>query len=283
MPTFMPVSVLLLVLLGALLHASWNLLVKVGRNTHVAIANVFIFSGGLAAVVLPFLPAPAPESWRYLGASVVVELVYGVLLATAYRTGDLSHTYPLMRGTPPLLVALGSFALVGERLPRMGWIGVTLISGGVLLLIFDARFRGRSAAATCFALLTAFVIASYTIIDGIGVRASGHAVAYAFWNFFLTGVPWLIWTGVRGRVDRWAELRRQLPAGIVGGACSLASYAIALWAMTRAPVAAVAAIRETSIVFGVALGVLVLHERVTWICALAVIAVTLGVYAIRAG
>jgi drug/metabolite transporter (DMT)-like permease len=93
----------------------------------------------------------------------------------------------------------------------------------------------------------------------------------------------LIWTGVRGRVDRWAELRRQLPAGIVGGACSLASYAIALWAMTRAPVAAVAAIRETSIVFGVALGVLVLHERVTWICALAVIAVTLGVYAMRAG
>ncbi len=279
----MPVSVLAVVLFGALLHASWNLLVKVGRNTHVATANVFIFAGALAAVALPFLPAPAPESWRYLGASVVAELGYGVLLAMAYRTGDLSHTYPLMRGTPPLLVALGSATLVGERLTGLGWIGVAMISGGILLLIFDARFRGRSAAATRLALLTAFVIASYTLIDGIGVRASGHAVAYAFWNFFLTGVPWLIWAGVRGRVDRWTELRRQLPAGIVGGACSLASYAIALWAMTRAPVAAVAAIRETSIVFGVALGALVLHERVTWICALAVIAVTLGVYVVRAG
>jgi drug/metabolite transporter (DMT)-like permease len=172
---------------------------------------------------------------------------------------------------------------VGERLSGLGWIAVWLISGGILLLIFDARFRGRSTGAMWFALLTALVIASYTIIDGIGVRASGHAVGYAFWNFFLTGMPWLIWTGVSGRVDRWAELRRQLPAGIVGGACSLASYSIALWAMTRAPVAAVAAVRETSIVFGVALGVLVLHERVTWIRALAVIAVTLGVYVMRTG
>lgn len=205
------------------------------------------------------------------------------MLATSYRAGDLSHTYPLMRGSAPLLVAFGSFALVGERLSELGWTGVSFISGGILLLIFDAHFRGRSAAATRFALLTAFVIASYTTVDGVGVRVSGHAIAYAFWNFFLTGVPWLIWTGVRGRVDRWAELRRQLPGGIVGGACSLASYAIALWAMTRAPVAAVAAIRETSIVFGMALGALVLHERVTWIRALAGIAVTLGVCVMRAG
>jgi drug/metabolite transporter (DMT)-like permease len=279
----MPVNVLLAVLFGAFLHASWNLLVKVGRNTHVAIANVFIFAGGLAAVALPFLPAPAPASWPYLGASVVAELIYGVLLASAYRAGDLSHTYPLMRGSVPLLVAFGSLALVGERLSELGWIGVSLISGGILLLIFDAHFRGRSASATWFALLTALVIATYTTIDGIGVRSSGHAVAYAFWNFFLTGVPWLIWTGVRGREVRWTELRHQLPSGMVGGVCSLASYAIALWAMTRASVAGVAAVRETSIVFGVALGGLVLHEKVTWIRALAVIAVALGVYVMRLG
>lgn len=279
----MPVSVLLVVLFGALLHASWNLLVKVGRDTHVVTAHIFIGAGVLAAGALPFLPAPAPASWPYLAASVVAELIYGLLLATAYRTGDLSHTFPLMRGTAPLLVAIGSFALVGERLSGLGWTGVSLISGGILLLIFDAHFRGRSAAATRFALLTAFVIALYTTIDGVGVRVSGHPIAYAFWDFFLTGVPWLIWTGVHGRVNRWAELRRQLPGGIMGGACSLASYAIALWAMTRAPVAAVAAIRETSIVFGMALGALVLHERVTRIGALAAIAVTLGVCLIRAG
>jgi drug/metabolite transporter (DMT)-like permease len=282
-PTVMPVSVLLFVLFGALLHSSWNLLLKLGRNTHVAAANVFIGAGALAAVALPFLPAPAPASWPYLAVSAVAQLIYGMLLATAYRTGDLSHTYPLMRGTAPLLVAFGSFALVGERLSGLGWIGVSLISGGILMLIFDARFRGQSAAATRFALLTAFTIAAYTTIDGAGVRVSGHAIAYAFWSIFLTGVPWLIWMGVRGRVDRWAQLRRQLPGGIVGGACSIASYAIALWAMTRAPVAAVAAIRETSIVFGMALGALVLHERVTWIRALAALAVTLGVCVMRTG
>jgi drug/metabolite transporter (DMT)-like permease len=244
---------------------------------------VFIGSGVLAAVGLPFLPLPARASWPYLAVSVVAELIYGVLLATAYRAGDLSHTYPLMRGTAPMLVAFGSFALVSERLSGLGWTGVSLISGGILLLIFDAHFRGRSAAATRFALLTAFVIAWYTIVDGVGVRLSGHSVAYAFWDFFLTGVPWLIWTGLRGRADRWAELRRQLPLGIVGGACSLGSYAIALWAMTRAPVAAVAAVRETSIVFGMVLGAIVLRERVTWIRALAAIAVTLGVCVMRAG
>jgi len=279
----MPVSVLLVVLLGALLHASWNLLVKLGQNTNVAAANVFIGAGGLAAVALPFLPAPAPASWPYLAASVAVELIYGMLLAKAYRIGDLGHAYPLMRGTAPMLVAFGSFALVGERLSRPGWIGVSLISGGIVLLIFDARLRGRSAVATRFALLTAIVIATYTTIDGVGVRLSGHAIAYALWNMLLTGVPWLIWTAAHGRVDRWKELRRELPGGIVGGACSLASYAIALWAMTRAPVAAVAAIRETSIVFGMALGALVLHERVTWIRALAAIAVTIGVCVIRVG
>src|ERR1700683_1219181 len=222
----MPVNVLLVVLLGALLPASWNLLVKLGRNTHVATANVFIGSGALAAVTLPFLPFPAPASWPYLAVSVAAELIYGILLAAAYRAGDLSHAYPLMRGTAPMLVAVGSFALVSERLSGLGWMGVSLISGGILLLIFDAHFRGLSATATRFALLTAFVIATYTTVDGVGVRVSGHAVAYAFWNFFLTGVPWLTWTALRGRADRWAQLRLQLPFGILGGACSLGSYAI---------------------------------------------------------
>jgi drug/metabolite transporter (DMT)-like permease len=279
----MPVNVLLVVLLGALLHASWNLLVKLGRNTHVATANVFIGSGALAAVALPFLPFPAPASWPYLAVSVAAELIYGVLLATAYRAGDLSHSYPLMRGTAPMLVAFGSVAFIGERLSGLGWAGVSLISGGILLLIFDAHFRGRSAVATRFALLTAFVIASYTTVDGVGVRLSGHAIAYAFWDFFLSGVPWLIWTALRGGAQRWVQLRRQLPFGLVGGACSLGSYAIALWAMTRAPVAAVAAVRETSIVFGMALSALVLREQVTWIRALAALAVTLGVCMMRAG
>ena len=279
----MRASVLLLVLCGALLHASWNLLVKLGRNTRFATANVFIASGALAALALPFLPVPAPASWPCLIASVSAQLIYSVLLAAAYRTGDLSHAYPLMRGTAPLLVAFGSLTLMRERLSGLGWIGVSLISGGILLLIFDARFRTRSTSVTRFALLAAFVIASYTTIDGVGVRMSGHAIAYALWSVFLTAVPLLIWTVVCSRAVRWQELRQQLPGGLASGACALASYSIALWAMTHAPVAAVAAVRETSIVFGMALGALVLHERVSWMRALAAAGVTLGICAIRAG
>ena len=276
----MTVNVLLVVLLGALLHASWNLLVKAGRDKHVAAAAVYIGAGILSGLALPFLPRPSVASWPYLAVSTTIEVLYGVLLVAAYRVGDLSHAYPLMRGTAPLLVAIGSATLIGEQLSRGVWAGVALVSGGVLSMIWDARSRGHSAAATQLALLNACVIAAYTTIDGLGVRVSGAPVAYSLWLSLLVGLPWLIWVVVR-RECRWAEVRRQLPAVALGGACSVASYTLALWAMTRAPVAAVAAVRESAIVFGAVLGALVLHERLTWTRALASVAIALGVWVIR--
>ena len=274
-------GVLLAVLLGALLHASWNLLVKARHDTHVAAAGVYIGAGILSGLALPFLAAPAPASWPYLAASTGVEVLYGVLLAAAYRVGDLSHAYPLMRGTAPLLVAIGSGALIGEPLSVAAFAGVALVSAGVLSMIFDARARGHSAAATRLALLNACVIAAYTTIDGLGVRVSGAPVTYSLWLSVLVGLPWLAWVAAR-RSYRWAEVRAQLPAVALGGVCSVGSYTLALWAMTRAPVAAVAAVRETSIVFGAALGALVLRERVTWVRGLAALAIAAGVWVIRA-
>jgi drug/metabolite transporter (DMT)-like permease len=274
-------GVLSLVLLGALLHASWNLLVKSGRDTRSATAGVYISAGLLAALALPFLPAPQPASWPYIAASTAIEVIYGVLLAAAYRVGDLGHAYPLMRGSAPLLVAIGSGALIGEQLSRGVWIGVALVSGGILSMFFDARLRGQSAAATRLALLNGFMIAAYTTIDGLGVRVSGNPVAFSLWLFLLVALPWLIWAAARSRAPRWEKLRRQLPSAVLGGACSLASYTLALWAMTRAPVAAVAAVRETSILFGTALGVLILHERITRARVLAVVAIAVGVWAIH--
>jgi drug/metabolite transporter (DMT)-like permease len=278
----MTASVLLAVLLGAFLHASWNLLVKAGRDTRVATAGVYISAGLLAGLALPFLPAPASASWPYIAASTVIEVVYGILLAAAYRVGDLSHAYPLMRGTAPVLVAIGSVPLIGEQLSGRVWIGVALVSCGILSMIFDARLRGHSATATRLALLNAFVIAAYTTIDGLGVRISGQPIAFSLWLFLLVALPWLIWATVRSRTPRWANVRRQIPSAALGGACSLGSYTLALWAMTRAPVAAVAAVRETSIVFGTVLGAIVLRERVTRVRALAVVAIALGVWVIRA-
>lgn len=276
----MSLGVLLLVLLGALLHASWNLLVKASGDKQAATALVYITSGVLSGLALPFLPHPAPSSWPYLAASTVTELLYGLILAAAYRVGDLSHAYPLMRGTAPLLVALAGTFIVGEHLSRNVWIGVGLLSGAIFFLIFDARNRNQSGAATALAILNAFIIATYTVIDGVGGRRSGAPVAYSLWLFLFIGVPWVAIACVRYRGRRAETLRAQLLPGIVGGACSLASYTVALWAMTRAPIAAVAAVRETSIVFGMVLGASVLRERVTWVRALSVVVIAVSVWVI---
>jgi drug/metabolite transporter (DMT)-like permease len=210
-----------------------------------------------------------------------VEVVYGALLAAAYRTGDLSHAYPLMRGTAPLLVAVVSGVLIGDHLSATVWIGVVLVSGGVLGTIFDVHREGHPGSATRLALLNAVVIATYTVIDGIGVRRSGHPFAFGLWLFALLGLPWFIWSLIRGLHTRrgW---RQQIAFGAVGGCCSVASYTLALWAMTRSPVAAVVAVRETSILFGTLFGALLLRERVTWVRALGAISITGGVLVIRA-
>jgi drug/metabolite transporter (DMT)-like permease len=278
----MSVGVLLVVLLGALLHACWNLLVKSGRNKQLSTALVYLVSGILAGLALPFLPRPAPASWPYLAASTGTELLYGVVLAAAYRAGDLSHAYPLMRGTAPLLVAIGSSLLVGEYPARPVFIGIAVMSGAIMSLIFEARAQRQSAAASALAILNAFLIATYTVIDGVGSRESGHPVAYSLWLSLFIAVPWLVWVSVRYRAQRWRALRAELALGAIGGACSLASYTVALWAMTRAPIAAVAAVRESSIVFGTVLGALILRERVSGVRALAVVAIALGVWIIGA-
>ncbi len=276
----MSFSVLLVVLAGALLHASWNLLIKTGSDTRRMTAWVYSGAGVLAAAALPFLPPLSGAAWPYLAASAGVEVLYGVLLAAAYQIGDLSLAYPLMRGTAPLLVALGSGVFVGEHLSPSVWLGVLLVSGGILLMMSDARPHGHAGAATRLALLNALIIATYTMIDGLGVRASGQALTYGAWIFLLTGIPWFIWA-------LWRDGPRLPLRGLAiaggGGACSLLSYTAALWAMTRAPVAAVAAVRETAIVFATALGVLVLHERVSLARLAAVLAIVIGVWRIRSG
>jgi drug/metabolite transporter (DMT)-like permease len=275
----MTVGVLLIVLAGALMHASWNLIVKRAGDTRIATAGVYIAAGALSALVLPFIPPPAPASWPYLAVATATEVLYGVLLAAAYRAGDLSHAYPIMRGTAPLLVALGSGLFIGDHLRPATWIGVALVSLGIFSMVIDARSRGHSGTATRLALLNAVVIATYTTVDGLGVRISGQPAAYSLWLFMMVGIPWLIW--VLSLAARRAALMQRLSYVSVGGLCSVGSYGLALWAMTRAPVAAVAAVRETSIVFGTVLGAIVLKERITAGRALAACAILLGVWVIQ--
>ncbi|HZB61118.1 MAG TPA: DMT family transporter [Microvirga sp.] len=277
----MPNDALLAVLLGALLHASWNAAIKSGRDKFLDTVLVAGGAGVIAAAGLPFLPLPAPESIPYLLMSSVLQLIYFLLVAAAYRTGDMSYAYPLMRGTAVLLVASASSLLIGEHLTARAWIGILSISAGVLALTLLYRRSAPSLAPTAFALGNAAIIASYTLVDGVGARLSGQSVAYTLWLSLLTAVPLLAWTAWNRPAALAGYFKIRWMVGLGGGFCTLASYGLALWAMTRAPVATTAALRETSILFGMLISAGFLKERVGLPRMAAGIVIALGAAALR--
>jgi phosphonate utilization associated putative membrane protein len=278
------------VLFGALLHAAWNALVKSGRDKALDTALIHVMGCAAGAGLLLAAGPPRAQALPWLAASLVVHLGYYFALAGAYRHGDLGLTYPIMRGGGPLLVALALFAsggaIIGESITLATWLGVAGISGGVLLVgMSPSAPGGNHRRALQFALLNACIIATYTIIDGIGVRASGNALQYVALLFMLDGLPYFALVmhrrGRDGRRAAWAHMRRRWPLALLGTCASLGSYGIALWAMTRAPLAAVAALRETSVLFAVLLGTVLLKERFGPRRAAGTICIVGGVMALR--
>jgi drug/metabolite transporter (DMT)-like permease len=278
----MPPDVMLAVLLGALLHASWNALIR--GSTDRTLDTVMVVAGAavIAAVALPFTPTPSAASWPYLIASGLIHVVYFMLVALSYRHGELSFAYPIMRGSAPVVSAIAAALLLAESPSTGGWLGVLLISGGVMLLAGDSwrsgAFQGRAAI---FALATAASIVVYTLVDGVGARLSGHAAAYTGWVFVLTAVPLVMIFLVRDGASTRAYCRNHWRRGLFGGVCTLGAYGLALWAMTRAPIALVAALRETSVIFGALLAVLLLGERLSRTRWAAIAIVTAGAIAIK--
>ena len=258
----MATTVFAAVLLGAALHATWNAIVKGGSDKPMTTVLVVAASGLVALAVLPFLPLPARASWPFLLASAAVQLLYLALVAGAYAATDMSRAYPLMRGLAPAFVAIAGAGFLGGRLAPLAWAGVALISTGVFAMTF-AGSGEPSRKGTLLALSNAAVIAAYTLIDGAGVRRSGAPVAYATWLFLLNALPLVAWALLARRRRLLASAARNWRLGLVGGIGNLGSYGLALWAMAHAPVALVAALRETSILFGMALAALFLRERVT--------------------
>ena len=270
------------VLLGAALHASWNVLVKSGSDPFLDTVLVTTCLAAAMAIVLVFLPVPQEGSWRCLIASVLIHVAYFGLLVLAYRGGDLSLVYPIMRGTAPAFTALLATALLNEWPSRGGWTGVFLVSGGVLLLAADApRSKGVRLAPVVFALLNAGVIVGYTLVDGVGARLSGNAFSYTGWMLLLTGVlVFVIALAFRGR-QVTGHVLSQWKKGTLGGGCTFASYSLALWAMTHAPIAPVAALRETSIIFSAILAVIFLKERISPLRYVSISIVSLGAIVIK--
>ncbi len=247
-------------MVAALLHASWNAIVKSAPDKFLTTVLVTGFAAALAIAVLPLLQQPARASWPFAAASAVLQVVYFVLVARTYQVADLSQTYPIMRGTAPLLVATFSAITASEVLSRTAWLGVLTLCCGIFSMA--AGSAGRDRKGVYLALLNAVVIATYTLVDGWGVRRSGAPAAYTLYVFMLTGVPLALWAAVRQRRAVTGYARRYWPQGIAGALGTTASYGLALWAMTLAPVAIIAALRETAILFATLIAWLVLKERI---------------------
>lgn len=276
-------TIVLVVLCGAMLHASWNAVVKSAGDKFLNAVVVMTISMVMAALVLPFMQQPLPQSWPYLVTSAVLQAVYVALIAKAYGGGDMSVAYPLMRGTAPLLVSLVSLPLIGEALPPLRWAGVGLVSFGVLVMAFDSLRVAKAGGATVrTALINACFIAAYTVTDGIGVRKSGAPIAYTLWIFVLHALPLLIWALITARLALIAQFRARWRAGLFGGFATIGSYGSALWAMSQnVPVAAVAALRETSILFAAALSFFLFKEALGRYRIAGIVVILAGVALIR--
>jgi drug/metabolite transporter (DMT)-like permease len=273
---------MLAVLLGALLHSTWNAMIRSSSDRTLDMALVVTGAAVITGCLLPFSSLPATASWPYLIASGVIHVVYFTLVALSYRHGELSFDYPIMRGSAPVLSAIAAALLLAEWPGVRGWVGVLLICCGVMLIAADSWRNGQlNRQATLFALATAGTIVIYTLVDGVGARLSGNAAVYTGWVFVLTAVPLLaLFSAVHGRRTT-TYLQRHWKRGLLGGACTLGSYALSLWGMTKAPIALVAALRETSVVFGAVIAVTLLHEPISRNRWLAIIVVVAGAIAIK--
>ncbi len=255
----MSLFVIAIILAAALLHAVWNAIVKTAGDRTTTLGLVAFGHVIPASFMVVLLPAPSAESFPYILMSTVVHFGYYFMLGRAYQHGDLSVVYPIARGIVPALVSLWAYLLVGEVLPLQAWIGIALIGLGIQLSSWASLRQGVGRAALGFALGTGLCISIYSVVDGIGVRLSGNTLGYwawgAFLHLFIAG-----FIGIRRR-----RVLTQLPAkvwvtGLLGGFVSMLAYGLVLYAKNFAPLGAVSALRETSVIFAALIGFVLLGE-----------------------
>jgi drug/metabolite transporter (DMT)-like permease len=252
------VSVTLAVLAAAVTHASWNAIAHGIKDQLLAFG--LIGAGGIVVAVPLVIVAPMPHAacWPYLAASIAIHVFYNQLLMRSYQYGEFGQVYPLARGTSPLVVTLLAATFVRERPTLLQFGGVLVVSAGLATLVFAGRRPGR--AALLAALGTGLTIAAYTTVDGVGVRASGSPVGYIGWLMLLESLGVPLFALVRRRQVIAKQPRRIVLSGLLGGALSVLAYGLVLWAQTRGALAPIAALRETSVIFGAIIGTVAFRE-----------------------
>ena len=277
----MTIGVFLAVLMAALLHAGWNAIIKTGLNKQ---TSMFLLSVGCALIgagVAVFYPFPAPEVWPWLLASGLIHMAYQLFLAYAYEQGDLSRVYPIARGAAPMMVLVVSLLFLADTISTAEVGGILVLGAGIALMARGVLTNGESRRLLPFALGSALATAGYTLADGLGARVSGQPFAYVGWLMVLSAVfytPAVI--ALKGRAVLRADARTW-GVGMVAAAASFAAYAIAVWAMTLAPIALVGAMRDTSILFAVLIGWRFFGERMDRGKALAAVLIVAGVMLTR--
>jgi drug/metabolite transporter (DMT)-like permease len=251
-------TVTLLVLSAAVMHATWNAFVKAGNDKAVMQCLVIFFGGIPGLIILPFVPLPDPACWPYLVGSVLAHSVYYFTLVEAYRFGALSQTYPIARGSAPLLIAIAGLMVANEHLNGGEWLGLLIACAGLISLAgIPKAGEGRSIL---FAFATSLGIACYSVLDGLGVRSTANGLSYITWLLALEMIPVglaFLWLR-RGRA--MVSLKQNFKRGLFGGIIAGIGYGIVIWAMDFAPMAHVSALRETSVILAALIGTLVLHE-----------------------
>ncbi|MGO4280430.1 MULTISPECIES: EamA family transporter [Cupriavidus] len=267
-----------IVLLAAVLHASWNAMLHGNRDRFLSMTWMSIAIAAVATLVVLRNPLPASAAWPYIVASGLVHIVYNVSLVRSYRRNDLALAYPIARGSSPLLVTLGAALFADEAIGPLRALGIAMVSGGIIVIALQGHRASRAGALA--ALTTGAMIALYTVIDGIGVRLSGgQALSYTAWMFLFYWLMPILFVAVRGLAPLWAPVRSEplaVGSSLVGGLVSIAAYGIVIWALQSGAMGAVSALRETSVVFAVLIGRVFLRESVSGTRWLACIVVAAG-------
>jgi drug/metabolite transporter (DMT)-like permease len=273
-----------LVLLSAIMHATWNALVKNSGGDRF-LTMVFVVGVGtvFGIPLIPFIPLPHPDSWPYLIASTLLHNGYYVILILTYRVGDLSQVYPLARGTAPLLVALLAAYFAGETMGYGGIAGVALVSVGIVSLMFVGGVpRGDAQKPIFLALGTSVFIGAYTVVDGLGMRLAGPPLGYILWLNILEGFPFIIAAYfLRHRHNVAGFFQRRWKTGLAGGILAIVAYGLVLYALSQGAMAYVVAMRETSVLFVAIIGSLILKETFGKVRIISAVVIVIGLVTLQ--
>ncbi|MFZ2156255.1 MAG: DMT family transporter [Bradyrhizobium sp.] len=274
--------VLLIVLFAAALHATWNALVKGASNKLISMTAVVLGHVPFAVLALPFVPLPDAVSLPYIVAGAALHVGYQLFLFWAYRQGDLTQVYPIARGTAPLIVAGFSVLAFRETLSTMQLVAITTIGCGIMSLVLVRGSQGlHNPRGAALALVTGFFVAGYSMVDGYGARAAGTAVGFYAWETILNALAFAAIVAVASPGALQTTIRNHKRIMAIGGGASFAAYALVVWAFTQAPIAVVAALRETSIVFALLIGVFFLGERLSLLKLVSAMFTMLGALMLR--